>query len=366
MPLLLSSPRPNPFRVARARLARTPELMARLRHSAAAAAVALATSLPMAVPVAVLGIGIGIGAAQAAPDPAALDQVPGYFRQRIGELTVTALFDGIVPLARSMLKDIDAKTVSALVAHRHVPESKEGFQTAVNAYVVQRGDRIMLVDAGTASCFGPALGKVVANLRAAGYRPEDVDTVLVTHAHPDHLCGVATADGAAAFPNAALWLAGADVDFWTGDGAEAKAPAPMRPLFGMARNAVAPYAAAGRLHRFGPGDAIAPGVQALATPGHTPGHTSFLFEAGGNERLLVWGDVLHYHAVQFARPQASFEADTDRRQAVRSRLDVLRRSAANGWWVAGAHLPFPGLGHVRREGRAFAWVPAEYGPLRWD
>jgi len=334
-----------------------------LRRTVVATAIAtatVATVLSTMFSVALLSA----GTAHAATDSATLGQVPGYFRQRIGDLTVTALFDGVVPLARSMLKDIDAKTVSALVANRYVPESKDGFQTAVNAYVVQHGDRVMLVDAGTAKCFGPTLGNVITNLRAAGYKPEDVDTVLVTHAHPDHLCGVATPQGAAAFPNAILWLAGADVDFWTGDEAQAKAPAPMQPLFDMARKAIAPYAAAGRLRRFGPGESIVPGVLAVATPGHTPGHTSFLFEAGRKERLLVWGDVLHYHAVQFARPQASFEADTDRRLAVRSRLDVMRRSAANGWWVAGAHLPFPGLGHVRREGDAFAWVPVEYGPVR--
>ena len=345
-----------------------PVRSAHLRRALAATTLAITSALPVALALAVPGsahaqAGGTHSATHQAPAPSDLGQVPGYFRQQIGGLTVTALFDGLVPLKRSMLKDIDPETLSALVAHRHVPESPEGFQTAVNAYVVQRGGQITLVDAGTATCFGPALGKVLANLHAAGYRPEDVATVLVTHAHPDHLCGVATTEAAAAFPNATLWLAAADLEYWTRPGAEDSAPAPMRPLFDMARRAVAPYAAAGRLKRFGPGDVIAPGVQALQTPGHTPGHTSFLFDTGSPQRLLVWGDVLHYHAVQFARPQAAFEADTDRAQAVRSRLDMLRRSADKDWWVAGAHLPFPGLGHVRREGRAFAWVPTEYGPL---
>ena len=102
------------------------------------------------------------------------------------------------------------------------------------------------------------------------------------------------------------------------------------------------------------------------SPGHTPGHTSWLFRgSAGQAPLLVWGDVVHYHAVQFRQPKASFEYDSDRRQAVASRQRLLARAADQGWWVAGAHLPFPCIGHVRREGRAgYAWVPAEFGPAR--
>ncbi|MBB3276542.1 MBL fold metallo-hydrolase [Pseudoxanthomonas sp. OG2] len=292
-------------------------------------------------------------------------QVPGVYHQAIGDLHVTALFDGVVPLARTELSGIDEAGKQALLSSRHVPESPQGLQTAVNAYLVQRGDVLTLVDAGTAQCFGPGLGHVLENLRHAGYSPEQVDQVLITHAHPDHLCGLLDAQGREAFPNATVWLARADADYWLDPATETRTdtPAMYRPLFKMARDAVAPYRAAGRLHLFAQGERLPAGVSGLDSHGHTPGHTSFLLEAGADQQLLVWGDIVHYHAVQFARPDASFEADLDRGQAIASRRALMARTADAGWWLAGAHLPFPGLGHVRRDDDAFAWVPAEFSPL---
>ncbi|WP_203321955.1 MBL fold metallo-hydrolase [Pseudoxanthomonas beigongshangi] len=292
-------------------------------------------------------------------------QVPGVYHQAIGDLHVTALFDGVVPLTRAELSGIDEAGKQALLSSRHVPESPHGLQTAVNAYLVQRGNVLTLVDAGTARCFGPGLGHVLENLRHAGYSPEQVDQVLITHAHPDHLCGLLDAQGREAFPNATVWLARADADYWLDPATETRTdtPAMYRPLFKMARDAVAPYRAAGRLHLFAQGERLPAGVSGLDSRGHTPGHTSFLFEAGAGQQLLVWGDIVHYHAVQFARPDASFEADLDRGRAIASRRALMARTADAGWWLAGAHLPFPGLGHVRRDDDAFTWVPAEFSPL---
>ena len=247
-----------------------------------------------------------------------------------------------------------------------MPHTPKGVQTAVNAYLEQPAGELVLVDAGTAGCFGPSLGQVLGNLRAAGVRPEDVHHVLLTHAHPDHLCGLLTAEGQVAYPNATVWLSAADAAYWLDTATRGQMPEPMCPLFDMARQAVAPYQAAGRFKAFGPGDALPAGAERVDSPGHTPGHTSWLFRgSAGQAPLLVWGDVVHYHAVQFRQPKASFEYDSDRRQAVASRQRLLARAADQGWWVAGAHLPFPCIGHVRREGRAgYAWVPAEFGPAR--
>ena len=134
-------------------------------------------------------------------------------------------------------------------------------------------------------------------------------------------------------------------------------------LRGGARKAVAPYEAAGKLRRFSPGQVLPAGVTALDSHGHTPGHVSWKLDTGNGPSLLVWGDIVHFHAVQFAHPQAAYEADSDRTAAVASRRAMMAQAADGGWWVAGAHLPFPGLGHVRREGEAFAWVPGEFAPL---
>lgn len=293
-------------------------------------------------------------------------QVPGYYHARIGALKVTALFDGAVQLPRAQLVGVPKRQISAQLQRRFVPENTAGLQTAVNAYLVQRDATVVLVDAGTAHCFGDALGHVPDNLRAAGLRAEDVTDVLLTHAHPDHLCGVRDPQGRMVYPNATVWLATPEADYWQNDKHAAASPEAIRPLFKMAQDALAPYEAAGKLRRFGPHDTLPLNARALDTQGHTPGHRSFAFDGGARQSLLVWGDVLHYHAVQFALPQASFEVDVDRAQAIRSRQRMLAQAADGAWWVAGAHLPFPGLGHVRREGRpgvAFSWVPAEFTPL---
>jgi glyoxylase-like metal-dependent hydrolase (beta-lactamase superfamily II) len=272
----------------------------------------------------------------------------------------------VVQLPRAQIAGLTTAQVGALLNRRYVPESKDGLQTAVNAYLVQVQKRLVLIDAGTADCFGAGLGRVVENLKAAGFQPDDVRDVLLTHAHPDHLCGVLTTDGRKAFPNATVWVDRDEAAYWQGAEAERRTPKDLRFIIGQAHRAFDTYGSTGRLRTFTPGDgSLPPGIEALATHGHTPGHTSYLIAGGVDpqDKLLVWGDLVHYHVVQFARPAASYEVDANRGQAILARRAMLQRSAAEGWWVAGAHLPFPGLGHVRAEGKAYAWVPAEYSPL---
>ena len=307
------------------------------------------------------------GAQPAAAAPTGFAQVPGVYRQVIGDLQVTALFDGVVFIPVQQIKQFDLARSRQWLNAEHVPQSQGGVQTAVNAYLVRRGPELILVDTGTAHCFGPALGQVLANLRAADVRPEDVNHVLLTHAHPDHLCGLLTADGTLAYPNATVWLAQADVDYWLSTAVRDQAPEAMRPLFDMARRAVAPYQAAGHFKAFNATDALPAGMERVPSPGHTPGHTSWrLNSAGGPSSLLVWGDVLHYHAVQFRHPGASFEYDNNRQQAIASRKRLLAQASRSGEWVAGAHLPFPGLGHVGKAlnhaKESYRWIPAEFGP----
>ncbi|UKE70120.1 MBL fold metallo-hydrolase [Xanthomonas cerealis pv. cerealis] len=302
-------------------------------------------------------------AARAAAPAAPVQQVPGVYRQAIGRLRVTALFDGTVPLPRAQLSNLDSGAIARLLDHRYMPETAKGLQTAVNAYLIQDGTHLTLVDTGTATCFGPGLGQVLTNLRAAGYAPAQVDDVLLTHAHPDHLCGLLDAQGQAAYPNATVWLSAADAAYWLDPASEASAAQMLTFAFPLTRAAAAPYQAKHRLRRFRPGDALPGNAVALDTHGHTPGHVSYRFDGGSGQQLLVWGDLVHYHAVQFAQPQASYEADSDRAAAIAARKRTMAQAVDGGWWVAGAHLPFPGLGHVRRDGDAFAWVPAEFAPL---
>lgn len=293
--------------------------------------------------------------------PMAKTQVPGYYRLPLGQFEVTALFDGVIELDAKLLKNVDENAVRTLLARMFVGNPK--MQTAVNAYLINTGAHLVLVDAGAAQLFGPSLGQVLQNLKAAGYDPAQVDTVVITHLHGDHAGGLHGADGQPAFPKATVYVAQGDHDFWLSQKVADAAPKEMQPFFKMARDIAAPYQAAGRWKTFSEGQTLVPGVRAVKANGHTPGHTAFAVESEGR-RLLIWGDVVHSHAVQFARPGVSIEFDVDQKQAIATRRNLMKTMAESKSLVAGMHLPFPGIGYVRAEGRdSYAWVPVEFSPL---
>lgn len=297
----------------------------------------------------------------AAGAPQAKTQVPGYYRLMLGDFEITALYDGFIDLDSKLLKGIDPREAQSLLARMFVKGPQ--VQTAVNAYLVNTGAQLVLVDAGAAKLFGPGLGHVVDNLKASGHDPAQVDAVLITHLHGDHVNGLLTADGQVAFPNAGIWSPRADNDYWLNEETAAKAPRNLQPLFKMARDAAAPYRQAGKWKIFDRDVEILPGITSLAAHGHTPGHSAYLLESGG-QRLMIWGDLVHNHAVQFARPQVAIEFDTDPKQAVAARQRLFARAALEKLLVGGMHLPFPGIGHVRAESKGYAWVPMEFGPLQ--
>lgn len=303
----------------------------------------------------VLGSSLAIAEA-----PQQKTQVPGYYRLMLGQFEVTALYDGAIDLDEKLLKNIDKRDIQRLLAREFLKGPK--VQTAVNAYLVNTGNKLILVDAGAAKLFGPGLGNIVDNLKAAGYTPEQVDTVLITHLHGDHINGLVTPDGQRVFANAEVWSAKADNDFWLSEVIAAQAPKDFQPFFKMSRDAAAPYLAAGKWKTFDSDRELLAGVSSVDTHGHTPGHASYLFQSG-DQRLLVLGDLVHNHAVQFARPEVAFEFDNDPKQAVATRKRVFHKAAREKLMVAGMHLPFPGVGHVRKEAKGYAWVPAEFAPL---
>ena len=300
---------------------------------------------------------IGTAHAEAAPQHS---QVPGYYRMALGELEVTALYDGYVDLDAKLLLGASKAEVQRLLASKFLAGEK--VQTAVNAYLVNAGGKLILVDAGAAKAFGPTLGFIGEQIRAAGYSPDKVDVVLLTHLHADHVAGLLDAAGQPLFPNAEIRVAQTEADFWLSEANAAKAPEGFKPFFEIARKSVAPYQAAGRFKPFS-GEVDLGGVKAVASNGHTPGHTSFLVESAG-QRLLILGDAVHSHAVQFARPEVAIEFDSDKKAAVAARKKLFAWAAKDKLLVSGMHLPFPGIGHVRADGKGYAWVPVEYSPIR--
>ena len=302
-----------------------------------------------------------LGSQAADVAPLRTEQAPGFFRERVGSATVTALYDGHIALAPSLLKGMSAANIQSLLT-RMFQTGDDGIQTAVNAYLIHTGDHLVLVDAGAAGCFGPTMGNIVANLKAAGYHPEDIDTVLLTHMHPDHICGLVDATGKAVFSQATVWGANGEAAFWLDKKTEMAAPEGNRPFFQMAQRAIAPYAESGRFKTFVPGEQLVAGFSAVPSPGHTPGHTSYLLQSN-KEQLLIWGDIIHAHAVQLVHPEVSIEFDVTPAQAIQSRKAILEKVAQQRLLVAGAHLPFPGIGHIRKDAKAYSWVPVEFGPI---
>lgn len=295
----------------------------------------------------------------AAAPPPVKTQVPGYFRMAVGSFEVTALYDGNLRIGTAILHGADKKIVSSLLSLGFVDSTKDGVRTAVNAYLVNAGEHLVLVDAGNAGCeFSKEVGHLTENLRAAGYRPEDVDVVLITHMHGDHVCGL-TSNGARVFPNAAVYASEPEAAFWL---APPVANDPRDKFKESARRSLAPYQAAHAFHTFKPGAVLFPGVTALDTRGHTPGHASYLFESGG-QGFVATGDIVHAGAVQFAHPEVWMEYDVDQKVAVPMRRALFAEAAEKGWTISSAHLSFPGIGHLRQDGKTFAYVPVEYAPL---
>jgi glyoxylase-like metal-dependent hydrolase (beta-lactamase superfamily II) len=304
---------------------------------------------------------VGLAPLAQAEAPKVQTQVPGYYRTQLGQFEITALYDGAIELDTKLLKNTSAADLNRLLSRMFVGNPK--MQTAVNAYLINTGNHLVLVDTGAAKLFGPSLGYVLQNMKAAGYEPAQVDTVIITHLHADHVGGLNDASGQPLFPKAKILVSQADSDFWLSQKVADSAPKEVQGFFKMARDSAAPYLASGQWATFTEGSDLVPGIQAVKANGHTPGHTAYAIESEG-KKLLIWGDLVHAHAVQFARPGVSIEFDIDQKQAIATRRSIMKAAAASKTLVAGMHLPFPGIGHVRADGKdRYSWVPIEFGPL---
>jgi len=299
-------------------------------------------------------LAVGTSAALAAA-PMVKTQAPGFYRTMLGDFELTVLSDGTLDLdADKLLKQPAAKTDAALKKHfLGAP-----VETSVNAFLVNTGAKLVLIDAGTGALFGPTLGKLVANLKAAGYQPEQVDDIFITHMHPDHVGGL-VADGKLAFPNAVVHADKRDADFWLSPATLEQAPADSKPFVQGAQASLGPEVAAGKFEPFTGSGEIVPGVRALSSYGHTAGHTSYVVESKGN-RLVVVGDLIHVGAVQFDDPAVTIGFDMDAKAAAAARAQVFAQAAKEGALVGAAHISFPGLGHLRAAGKSWQWVPVGY------
>lgn len=306
----------------------------------------------------------GIATSAIAEAPMQKVQAPGWYRFMVGDIEVTALSDGTVglPVGQLLTNTTAEKTRAAL--QRSYLGGGETLETSVNGYLINTGSKLVLVDTGAAGLFGPTLGNLAANLRASGYRPEQVDEVYITHMHPDHVGGL-FAGGARAFPNATIRADKADLDFWLSETNMNAAPAANKGFFQGAMASMNPYRTAGKVRAI-EGDAeLVPGVRVMASHGHTAGHSTYIVESKG-QKLVLWGDLMHVAAVQFEEPDVTIAFDSDSPAAARQRRAAYADAAANGYLIAAAHLPFPGVGRVRAagDGKGYVFIPLNYSSLR--
>ena len=292
--------------------------------------------------------------------PLVKTSAPGYYRMMLGDFEVTAISDGTVDLTvTDLLTNTTAAKVRGALSRAYL---KDPVETSVNAYLINTGSKLVLIDAGAGAFFGPTVGKLVENLKASGYQPEQIDEIYVTHMHADHIGGIVAGDKMA-FPNAIVRVDRRDADYWLSKANMDAAPKEAKQFFEAAIAATNPYAAADKFKPFDSNSELTPGVKAVAAHGHTPGHNIYVVESQG-QRLVLWGDLMHVAAVQFAEPAVTIRFDTDPKAAAAQRKKEYADAAKRGHWVAAAHLPFPGIGHLRADGKGYDWMPANYSAMR--
>ncbi|MCW3465892.1 MBL fold metallo-hydrolase [Chitinophaga nivalis] len=281
---------------------------------------------------------------------------PGIYRMQVGDIEVIALSDGTVPLAATeALTHIKPGEVQALLKRAYTTSPVEA---SVNAFLIKTGGKLILIDAGSAELYGPTLGFLPNSIREAGYQPEDIDAVLLTHIHTDHSGGLMMGDKMV-FPNALVYASEPEVNYWMNANNAANAPERLKKFFREADAKVGPYLKAGKVRTFTYGKALFPGITPIATPGHTPGHTFYALESK-NEKMLFWGDIMHVAEVQFVKPDVTIAFDVDPAAAAQQRKKAYADAARQGYWIAAAHISFPGIGHLRAAGKSYEWVPIIY------
>ncbi len=299
---------------------------------------------------------IGLGSTPAKADGHAARPAPQLYQASLGNYKITALFDGLVPLQKGMFSGPDAAEIDATLSASGI--EGDALPAPISTFLLQSADRNILIDAGFGGLdmFGPGFGRMFDGLAALGLAPEDIDTIIVTHAHPDHIGGL-IGDGGPAFANAQVIVPELEVGFWGDAGMMAQAPEQAKGLFQLAQNVFGMYG--DRIIPTAAGAEVAPGLTLEPSPGHTPGH-SIVHIDGGEQEMLMVADSIHSVALHFAFPEIAFGFDTDSAAAGQSRLRLFDRASTDNVLIAGSHIHFPGFGRVLRDGEGYRYSPASW------
>lgn len=283
----------------------------------------------------------------------------GFYRMKVGDFEVTALSDGTVPFSvLDVLTNTKPGEVEKRLSDAYL---KVPLDASVNAYLINAGSRLVMVDAGSGELYGPTLNKLVASLKAVGYEPEQITDILLTHIHTDHSGGLMDTNRMV-FPNAVVHADKREVDYWLNPANRDKSIGNKEQLVRLFREAAAkvkPYVDAGKVKTFDGDTQLFPGIKSIATPGHTPGHSFYAVESRG-EKMVFWGDIMHVAEVQFPNPNVTISFDSDPKAAALQRKKAFADAAKNGYLVAPAHVSFPGIGRLRTDGKGYRWIPVAY------
>lgn len=276
-------------------------------------------------------------------------QTPGIYRRRIGDSMVTVINDGFLDIQLAILRGIERQEMEALMDEQFRPGEP---RLTVNAFVIETPRNTVLVDAGGGSTTVYSMGQMAQNLASAGYKPTDIDTVLLTHIHPDHSSGLIDPQGKALFPHAQVVVNAAELEFWSNDTQRSQSAAAL-PYTGSADALLGAYRGQ---FRTASGGEVVPGITQLPLPGHTPGHSGYQLDSAG-ETLVMWGDTVHVPEIQIPRPQVTSEYDVDEAMAIANRRKIFDHAASGRLLVTGGHLHLPAFAHVVKAGDGFRLVP---------
>jgi glyoxylase-like metal-dependent hydrolase (beta-lactamase superfamily II) len=306
-----------------------------------------------------LALGAGLGAStmlggSALARAPKLGTEPAYFyRFPLGDAEITVVSDGPLPLGppKGTFVGVPDEEVKKMLSDNFL--SPDNVVLEQNSPIVNTGDKLILFDTGmgTAKNFGPTTGRQQKSMKEAGIKPEDIDAVVFSHAHIDHIGGVVDESGKVLFPNAQYYIAQSDVDFWTD---ESKAGGPLKDFIVHARKNLMPVR--DRLVFFKDGQEFLPGIQAISAPGHTVGHTIFMVTSNGKSFVYL-GDLTHHPILLLEKPRMQFSYDTDPKQAAETRVKLLDMIAANKIPVMAYHYAWPGVGHIAKTAEGFHYYP---------
>ncbi len=296
-----------------------------------------------------------------APVPAqgsASRQAPGFYRYKVGDIEVTAINDGFAqrPL-EGFVRNAELSQVQQAMQEAFLPSN--ALPIAFTTLVLNQGGRLTLIDTGNGDMGAPTSGRWMANFRAAGFDPAQVNTVVISHFHGDHINGVRLKDGTAVFPNAEVMVPAAEWAFWMDDAKMNQAPEGMKGAFQGVRRVFGPIAS--NVKRYEMDKEVVPGLTAVAAPGHTPGHTAYMLSSG-NGKLMIMSDTTNHPALFVRNPDWSAVFDMDADQARATRRRMLDMAASERAQVAFYHAPFPATGHIAKEGNGFRFVPVQWSP----